>query len=120
MVALLWAIGDCAPWHAALDGYAAAVAAYGTARLVELDQWRTTELPHLLASRTPSHVTLEELVWVTEWKMLRGVWRARNLQLVRANPADEVERLSREAARPRRRRCWRPPRPASTPSSMKW
>ena len=94
---LLWAVGDCTPWHAALDGYDAAVAAYGTARLVELDRWRTSELPQLLRARTTPHVSLEELVWVTEWKMLRGVWRARNLQLVRANPAEDVTRLSAEA-----------------------
>ncbi len=93
----LWAALDCGPWHAALDGYAAAVAAYGTARLAGLDRWRRKELPQRIQARATPHVTLEELVGVTEWKMLRGVWRARNLQLVRANPAGEVERLSAAA-----------------------
>jgi hypothetical protein len=94
---LLWTVNDCGPWHTALEGYPAAVAAYGTARLAELDRWRRDDLPRLIAARTPPHVTLEEVVWVTEWKMLRGVWRARNLQLVRGNPPYEVVRLSTEA-----------------------
>lgn len=42
-------------------------------------------------------MTREELVRVTQWKMRRGVWRARNLALVRANPAEQVEETARQA-----------------------
>jgi hypothetical protein len=35
-------------------------------------------------------VTLPELVRLTEWKMARGVWRARNLVLVRGNAPETV------------------------------
>lgn len=93
----LWTTEACGPWHAARDAYPAAAAAYGPARLAELDRWRRDDLPGRIAGRALPHVTLEELVWVTEWKMLRGVWRARNLQLVRGNPPEAVERLSTAA-----------------------
>lgn len=93
----LWANDDPAAWAAALADYPAAVAARGQSRLPELDAWYRDELPILLAGRTPGHVTLDDLARVTEWKMKRGAWRARNLVLVRGNDPVEVERASREA-----------------------
>jgi hypothetical protein len=42
-------------------------------------------------------VTLDELARVTEWKMKRGTYRARNLVLVRGNDDAEVGRASAEA-----------------------
>jgi hypothetical protein len=41
--------------------------------------------------------THEELVRVTEWKMARGVWRGRNLALVRGNDPARVEAVSAAA-----------------------
>ena len=96
-MAELWASDDCGAWARALDAYPAAVAARGVARLVELDAWYREELPRLLAGREPARVTLEELARATEWKMQRGVWRARNLALVRGNDPAEVERTSAAA-----------------------
>jgi hypothetical protein len=96
-MAELWASDDCAAWAGALDAYPAVVAAQGVTRLVELDAWYREELPGRLAAREPAHVTLEELARATEWKMKRGVWRARNLALVRGNDPGEVERTSAEA-----------------------
>ena len=96
-MAELWASDDCGEWARALDAYPAVVAAQGVARLVELDAWYREELPGLLAAREPARVTLEELARVTEWKMKRGVWRARNLALVRGNDPALVERTSGEA-----------------------
>lgn len=96
-MASLWNVQACELWHTALERYPAAVAAYGSPRLAELDRWRRLELPRRIAARPTPCVTLAELIWVTEWKMLRGVWRPRNLQLVRENPSAEVERLSAEA-----------------------
>jgi hypothetical protein len=60
------------------------------ARLPELDRWYRGELPGVIASRRTPHVTLPELVRITEWKMARGVWRAPNLVRVRGNDADLV------------------------------
>jgi hypothetical protein len=65
--------------------------------LPELDAWYHAELPALVRARPSAHVTLPELVRVTEWKMARGVWRAPNLVLVRGNDADAVARTSAEA-----------------------
>jgi hypothetical protein len=96
-MAELWASDDCGAWARALEGYPAVVAVQGVSRLVELDAWHREELPRLLAAREPAHVTLEELARATEWKMKRGVWRARNLALVRGNDPGEVERTSAEA-----------------------
>jgi hypothetical protein len=93
----LWSSTSPAVWQAALDAYADVIAAQGVARLAELDAWYRDELPRAIASRDRAHVTHGEMVRVTEWKMARGVWRGRNLALVRGNPADEVERTSAEA-----------------------
>ena len=65
--------------------------------LPELDRWYREELPAAIAERRTPHVTHRELVQVTEWKMARGVWRGRNLVLVRGNDAALVERTSTDA-----------------------
>jgi hypothetical protein len=93
----LWSNEAPSAWRAALDRYEAVVEAQGVGRLAELDTWYRNELPGLIAARTPAHVTHEELVRLTEWKMARGVWRARNLVLVRGNDEDLVIRTSTEA-----------------------
>lgn len=92
----LWANNDPAAWAAMLDRYPDVVAAQDVSRLVELDRWYREELPGALAARAPLQITRDELVAVTEWKMKRGVWRARNLVLVKGNAPEEVARLSRE------------------------
>ncbi|HEY0150890.1 MAG TPA: hypothetical protein VGB92_02765 [Longimicrobium sp.] len=84
----------------ALDDYTAVVERQGVARLPELDRWYREELPGLIGARSPAHVTLPELVRLTEWKMARGVWRAPNLVLVRGNdPASVVETSTAALAR---------------------
>jgi hypothetical protein len=93
----LWTNDTADAWTAALEGYAAVVERQGVAKLPELDAWYRDELPGLIAARAAPHVTHAELVRVTEWKMARGVWRGRNLALVRGNDAGEVERASTEA-----------------------
>ena len=54
-------------------------------------------MPGLIAERPESFLTRDELVRVVEWKMARGVWRARNLHLVRSNSPEEVRSASRAA-----------------------
>lgn len=96
----LWQETDLARWSSALAHYPAAIETHGVNRLPELDAWYRQELPGILAARVAEghgRLTHGELVRVTEWKMKRGVWRARNLVLVRGNAADEVEHASTAA-----------------------
>lgn len=81
----------------ALESYEDVVAQQGVAKLPDHDRWYREELPRAIAARSPAHVTLAELVRLTEWKMARGVWRARNLVLVRGNEPDAVVETSSEA-----------------------
>ena len=93
----LWRSDDAEAWEAALGRYEEVVEAQGVARLPELDRWYRDELPGLIAKRRPPHVTHAELVRLTEWKMARGIWRPRNLNLVRGNDPALVERTSAAA-----------------------
>jgi hypothetical protein len=93
----LWTTTTVKSWQTALDRYEQVVAAQGVARLPELDRWYHDELPGLIGARRSPHVTLPELVRLTEWKMARGVWRAPNLVLVRGNAPDEVVQASSAA-----------------------
>ena len=93
----LWASTKEASWRAALDAYDGVVAAQGVARLPELDTWYQRELPRAIRSRSPMHVVLDELARLTEWKMARGEWRARNLVLVKGNALDAVVAATAEA-----------------------
>ena len=93
----LWTTTDLAVWRNALEQYPEVVAALGVSRLVVLDDWYCLDLPEMVKSRTPRYVTLDELVKVTEWKMKRGVYRARNLELVKGNPPELVQGCSQKA-----------------------
>jgi hypothetical protein len=81
----LWTSDDVDDWKHALDRYDDVVARQKVAALPELDRWYRAELPDAIAARTRPHVTLAEVVKLAEWKMARGVWRARNLALIRGN-----------------------------------
>ena len=93
----LWGAEDCRAWAAALAEYPACVDRQGSELLQKRDPWYREELPARIAGRAEPFVTRDELVWVVEWKMARGVWRARNLHLARANEPDAVEEASRTA-----------------------
>jgi hypothetical protein len=97
MTGRLWSIDDVEIWTVELSRYTAVIAAQKIARLPELDAWYRDELPTIIAHRQAPHVTHAELVRVTEWKMTRGIWRARNLALVRGNDPALVERTSTDA-----------------------
>jgi hypothetical protein len=92
----LWTTPDPARWRAALGEYDAVIARQGVAKLPDRDHWYHTELPGAIAARRPRHVTLPELIKLTEWKMSRGKWRAPNLILVKGNPAAEVKAATAE------------------------
>ena len=93
-VSTLWGSDAHADWDAALARYPEIIERQGVARLPELDRWYREALPGAIAGRPRPHVTHEELVRVTEWKMARGVWRGRNLALVRGNDPARVEAVS--------------------------
>jgi hypothetical protein len=88
---------DPARLRDALARYDDVVAAQGVAKLPGLDRWYHEELPGAIAARHRPHVTADELVRLTEWKMARGVWRAPNLVLVRSNAPDVVIATSIDA-----------------------
>lgn len=90
-------LADPGALRRALDAYPEVVERQGVEGLAELDLWYREELPGLIAARRPPHLTVRELERVTEWKMKRGVWRGRNLALVRGNDPAAVERASTAA-----------------------
>jgi hypothetical protein len=96
-MATLWSSDAHGAWRNALDAYPGVIARQGVARLAELDDWYRTTLPASIAARKPQHVTLPELVKVAEWKMSRGVWRGRNLALVKGNETQLVVTTSTKA-----------------------
>lgn len=93
----LWTNDAPAAWRTELARYDEVVEGQGVKSLPELDRWYRGELPGLIAARRQPHVTHAELVKITEWKMARGVWRARNLALVRGNDPALVEKTSTAA-----------------------
>ena len=93
----LWTSTSLADWTAALERYGAVVAHQGVAPLADLDRWYREELPGAIAARRAPHVTHSEIVRLAEWKMARGVWRARNLALVRGNDPKVVVTTSADA-----------------------
>ena len=55
------------------------------------------ELPFAISAREEPHITHDELVRLTEWKMTRGIWRAPNLVRVRSNAPERVVQVTRDA-----------------------
>jgi hypothetical protein len=90
----LWSSPDPARWRLALRRYDAVIASQGVTKLPDRDRWYRTELPEAIAARKPRYVTHPELVRLTEWKMSRGKWRARNLVLVKGNATETVKAVS--------------------------
>jgi hypothetical protein len=96
-MAALWTLSKLDAWRRSLESYDDVIARQGVAKLPERDRWYREDLPADIAARRPRHVTLAELVKITEWKMARGVWRARNLFLVRGNEPAAVRGASTAA-----------------------
>ncbi len=110
----LTAFQPAAALRRALESYEDVIARQGVAKLPERDRWYREELPRAIASRASVHVTLPELVRVTEWKMARGEWRARNLVLVRGNEPESVIDTSTDALS----KIPHPTRPISTLATL--
>ncbi len=97
MVQELWNSTSNAAWQEALENYPNVIARQSSERLPDHDLWLREQLPLILAARQPSYIAHDELVRLTEWKMARGVWRGRNLALVKGNEASVVAELSTQA-----------------------
>jgi hypothetical protein len=93
----LWSSPSTQAWKRALDAYVEAIAHRGGDKLADLDRWYREELPDAIGGRRAPHLTLPELVRLTEWKMKRGEWRARNLVLVKGNAPERVRDTSQAA-----------------------
>lgn len=93
----LWSSASTKRWQGALDAYDRVVEAQKVAALPDLDRWYREILPKNVAARKAPHVTLDELTKLTQWKMARGVWRARNLALVKGNEPALVVTTSKTA-----------------------
>ncbi len=93
----LWTADTPSRWTDALSRYDDVIAAQGVTSLAAHDAWYQHELPSAITARATPLVTHAELVRMTEWKMARGEWRARNLVLVRGNAEREVERVTTDA-----------------------
>ena len=85
----LWDNTDVSYWHQCLEEYTLALTMVASnmksirnyERLIELDKWYYEELPRKLKEGREEVVTLEEMEWVTEWKLLRGKWRPKLKQV---------------------------------------
>jgi hypothetical protein len=93
----LWGNDDVGSWREALASYDAGIAARKVNRLPELDHWYRLTLPKLLERRHPPFIAKEELIEVAEWKMKRGVYRGRNLSLIKKNSEAAVKSTSEQA-----------------------
>lgn len=93
----MWNATSHTEWADTLATYNAVIAAQDVRGLVEHDHWYHEQLPALIRSGDTPALPHEALVRLTEWKMARGVWRARNLHLVKGNTAEEVDVASQAA-----------------------
>lgn len=65
--------------------------------LFELDKWYQLSLPESIASRTPKHLTKEELVKLMKWKLTRGKFRPKLLSLIEQNSEEDVRKISEKS-----------------------
>ncbi|XP_045119246.1 uncharacterized protein LOC123509140 [Portunus trituberculatus] len=67
--------------------------------LESLDKWIQNDLKTTADSRTPPHVTREELVRLMEWKLARGKFRPRLVELAGSNEEEKVVTVTTEGLR---------------------
>ncbi|XP_023230567.1 uncharacterized protein LOC111630661 [Centruroides sculpturatus] len=71
----------------------------GPEELVRLDTWYQEQLPKIIHSRKEPHITHEELIQIIKWKLIRGKFRPRLIDLVRINTESSVFQISKKAFR---------------------
>jgi len=69
----------------------------GPEELLKLDSWFQETLPKNIHARKDIHVTRDELIQVTKWKLIRGKARSRLLDLVRLNTDLAVKQATQKA-----------------------
>ncbi|KAK8379562.1 hypothetical protein O3P69_019476 [Scylla paramamosain] len=67
--------------------------------LKSLDRWMQEELKTTADSREPPHINRAELVRLVEWKLTRGKFRPRLIELAGSNEEGEVVRVTGEGLR---------------------
>eukprot|EP00238_Polyblepharides_amylifera_P010435 CAMPEP_0196595164 /NCGR_PEP_ID=MMETSP1081-20130531/80362_1 /TAXON_ID=36882 /ORGANISM="Pyramimonas amylifera, Strain CCMP720" /LENGTH=234 /DNA_ID=CAMNT_0041919657 /DNA_START=93 /DNA_END=797 /DNA_ORIENTATION=+ len=95
----LWRSKSIEEWKIMLEKYPEAVAGKKKPKLLDLDTWYCSVFPTSLASRSPPHVTHEELVKTMDWKLTRGKFRPRLLDFVKALSPEVVRETSERALR---------------------
>lgn len=73
----------------------------GPEELIRLDTWYQEQLPKIIQSRKPPHILHEELTQIVKWKLMRGKFRPRLMDLVRINTESAVLTASKKAFRRR-------------------
>ncbi|UYV75714.1 hypothetical protein LAZ67_13001075, partial [Cordylochernes scorpioides] len=71
----------------------------GPEELIRLDNWYQEQLPKIIRSRKERHITHEELIQITKWKLIRGKHRPSLMDLVRINNEGQVLQITRKAFR---------------------
>ncbi|CAL1282344.1 unnamed protein product [Larinioides sclopetarius] len=69
----------------------------GPEELIRMDSWYLEEFPKLIHSRKEPHITHEELVQLTKWKLMREKFRPNLIDLVRINTEKAVITHSKKA-----------------------
>jgi hypothetical protein len=69
----------------------------GPEELLKLDNWFQDSLPKIIHSRKDIHVTRDELIQITKWKLVRAKPRSRLLDLVRLNTDLAVKQATLKA-----------------------
>ncbi|RWS10509.1 uncharacterized protein B4U79_14800 [Dinothrombium tinctorium] len=71
----------------------------GPQELIKIDNWYQEQLPKIINSRKDRHLNHEELVQVMKWKLMRGKYRPRLIDLVKINTELAVLQTTKKAFR---------------------
>ncbi|EDO35015.1 predicted protein [Nematostella vectensis] len=91
-------------WHEVLDLYGVVVKEMAKGKkkdkaeqLLELDNWFQQELPVSISSREEKYLTKDELTKLMTWKLSRGKFRPRLVDLIKSNSDDKIDTLTKKA-----------------------
>ncbi|XP_031564028.1 uncharacterized protein LOC116299507 [Actinia tenebrosa] len=65
--------------------------------LIELDNWFQQELPAVIDKREERYLTKEELIKLMQWKLSRGKFRPRLVDLIKSNSPETISENTRMA-----------------------
>ncbi|CAI8050614.1 hypothetical protein GBAR_LOCUS27775 [Geodia barretti] len=101
----LFSSEDSGRWRASLDSYDQVLTLLASSKkrgsssssLKLLDKWYQKELSVSVTSRSKPHLTHEELCQLMQWKLARGKFRPRLMEMVRQNSPEDVEKVTGSA-----------------------